>query len=599
MMDGRVLLPISIVVLLLLPMAAASFTPASSEEIPIGGTLRVGVLHMLESLTVGHEFCWSDEGCLLNCLLYDQVAFIAPYTGGAYEWAPRLCYKWERSENGTVWTLYIAPNATWHDGTPVTAEDVAFIAMYLPRLGWWNETDTDCKKAEVIDEHTVRITLKRPWPDVPLWWLPVLPKHIWWPYRTNLTYYPNTDAIGSGPFKLKDFKPGEYIVLERYENYHGTGRKAYVNQVVIIAFGSEEARIMALKKGDIDMADDLPVVAALELNGTENIKIIVTPGDGVNWLNFNLMMEGTLGAILRDVNFRKAVAYAINKTEIVDTIYLGYATPIDSLVYAELPEHNPNLPQYECDTEKAKSILDEAGYIDTDGDGIREAPDGTPLEFKLVVAEPWTSLFKIAQVIKGDLAKVGIKIDVVVIDESTWWSYAFQPEKSPYHMTLYEEYPSPQFWWVYYMFLSMEAGGRGNNIGGYSNPEFDRIFREYEETLDPEKRKELMWKLQEIFSEDLPAITLVRPNVFGAYRTDKFEGWRYGLNGLWGWYDDWLFYSVHLKPEAVTPLSPKKPATYYWWLIGGTVAAATAATIVFLLVKKRFIKLSSQPFSSR
>ena len=153
----------------------------------------------------------------------------------------------------------------------------------------------------------------------------------------------------------------------------------------------------------------------------------------------------------------------------------------------------------------------------------------------------------------------------------------------------YEEYPSPQFWWVYYMFLSMEAGGRGNNIGGYSNPEFDRVFREYESTLDPEKRKELMWELQEIFSEDLPAVTLVRPNVFGAYRTDKFEGWRYGLNGLWGWYDDWTFYSVHLKPGVAPTPTPEKPTTYYWWIVGGAVAAV-AAVVVFLLVRARFIK---------
>ena len=78
-----------------------------------------------------------------------------------------------------------------------------------------------------------------------MYWVPTLPKHIWEPYKYNLTYYPNPDAIGSGPFMLEDFKLGEYIVLKRYENYHGTGRKTYLDRVIIIAYGTEEAEMMA------------------------------------------------------------------------------------------------------------------------------------------------------------------------------------------------------------------------------------------------------------------------------------------------------------------------------------------------------------------
>ena len=579
---------IFVVSLLLLPMIATSFAPSSAEEIPIGGTLRVGYYHMVQSLTVGVDMCWTNMGCLLNLLIYDQTAAMGPYP--KFEYVPRLCYKWEHSPDGRVWTMYLTHNATWHDGMPVTADDLVFTAKYLPRLGWWNETDTNFVKVEKVDNYTVRLTLRRACAKPPMYWVPTLPKHIWWPYRYNLTYYPNTDAIGSGPFMLEDFKPGEYIVLKRYENYHGTGRKTYLDRVIIIAYGTEEAEIMALKRGDIDMADDLTPAAALALNGTKDIEVIVAPGDGVYWLSFNFMTPGTLGDVIRDINFRRAVAYAINKTKIIETVYLGYATPIDSLVYAELPEYNPNLPKYECDPEKAMEILNEAGYIDRDGDGIREAPDGTPLRFKIGIPQQWTLTLKTAQIIKDDLAEIGVKIDIEAIDESTWWSYAFCPAKSPYQMLVYEEIPSPDFTWVYQMFCSMEAGGAGNNMGGYSNKEYDRIFWEQEDTLDPEKKKQLLWRLQEIFAEDLPAIPLVRPNIFGAYRTDKFEGWYYGLNGIWGYYDDWVFYSVHLKPGVVEEQPrPTKPTNYYWWIIGGAVAAV-AATIVFLLVRGRFIK---------
>ena len=587
-MRKEILLSVLIILLLLLPLATIVFTPSSAEEIPIGGTLRTSVSYMVQSLTVGQEMPWTDFGCLLVALVYDQLDWVGPYPD--FGMVPRLAYDWEVSPDGKVWTFYLVKNATWHDGKPVTAEDVVFTAKYLPRLSWWNASVADVVKAEILDNYTVRLTFRNVVPEFPMWWHPILPKHIWWPYRYNLTYYPNPDCIGSGPFMVEDFEPGEYMVLKRYENYHGTGRRVYIDRVVFQVYGSTEAEVIALKKGEIDFISGLIPSAALELNGTKDIVIDIAPGDSISWFTFNFKTpDERIRKIVNDVHFRKAVAYAIDKQEIIDIVFLGYGTPADTLIYSEFPGHNPNLPQYEYNPKKAEEILDKYGYVDKDGDGIREAPDGTPLKFKLGVAESWTWTLKQMQVVAQQLERVGIKVEIVAIDEGTWWGYAFSPEESPFHMLAYTELPSPEYSWIYYEFLSIEKGG-GSNFWGYSNSTYDETFWEYMNTADPDKRRELEWKMQEILAEDVAAVFLVRPKVFSAYRTDKFEGWRSGMGGLWAWYDDWLFYSVHLKPGVVEEQPrPTKPTNYYWWIIGGAVAAV-AATIVFLLVKKRFIK---------
>ncbi len=554
------------------------------QEIPYGGAFVVGWSTSLSTLTMGQEMCWSLMGCCILSTVYEELAFMGPppdydvYVG-------RLALNWTVSEDLKTWTFYLDPKAKWHDGEPVTAEDVAFTFKYLcnPETGsWvWCAADTNASKIEVIDEHTVRVTMYQPIAgEVPFWWVPILPKHIWEPYKDNMLEYENTEAIGCGPYMLDEFKPGEYIRLKAFEYYH-LGRP-YVDYVVLKTYGSEDALVMALLKGEIDMIEPfcLSPSGAMTIikSHTPNVTVRTDPGDMMYWVSINLKMSGSIGDVLRNLEFRKALAHAIDKAKMCEVAFMGFADPIDVPVYKEMDYYNPNITKYAYDPDLAKSILDDLGYVDTDGDGIRELPDGTPLELKLLIVSTWPDHVKMATSLKEDFEAVGIKLDVVPVDESTYWEIVFTPpEESEYHLVLFGESVGPVIGFPLEAALS---GGYGNTAG-YENPEYDELYNQFVSEPDRNKRIEICHKMLKILSDDLPFIYLVNPNALTAYRTDKFEGFVFGIGGASTWYSRWTYWNIHLKPKK--PAAPAKPAWMTWlpWIIVAVVVVAAVVSVAY------------------
>ncbi|HDI42176.1 MAG TPA: peptide ABC transporter substrate-binding protein, partial [Candidatus Bathyarchaeota archaeon] len=449
---------------------------------------------------------------------------------------------------------------------------------------WWY-VDTDFEEVKVIDEYTVRLTLVNPISRPPMYWCPILPKHIWEPYAEDLLEYDNKDAIGSGPFKLKEFRSEEYVLLEANEEYWG-GRP-YVDEVLLIAYANEEAQILALKKGDIQTIGYRGLsspAAAEKLRGEPNIEIGEYPGLGIWWLSIDLYKEGPL----QDLNVRKAIAYAINRDRIIDTVYMGYAEKADSFVYPELDIHNPNLPQYDYNPTLAAQILDEAGYVDIDGDGVRETPEGDDLSFEMITASAWPDAIKIASLIKEDLAAIGINIKVSPLDEDVYYTMVYEPTESEYDIAIHEEEPGILVDWIWYFCLDPEDMGAGWNTAYYYNPEFDELYFEQVSEFDPEKRKQLIWQMQELLAEDLPYIFLVRPKELVPYRTDKFEGYVGTIGGLSSWVNPWTYLKVHLKAAPAPPPPPAPgPAIPMTAIAGGIVALVIIVGVAYYAVKRR------------
>ena len=555
---------VTVFVLLLIP--GISFAGGAKEEEPVkeeaekslyGGRLTVGLLNSMETVGLGEPFDWMEMGCMYSILNYDSLSHYANLQeGSGMEWWPRLCQSYDVSEDNKVWTLHLVENAKFHDGVPVTAEDVVFTYEY-----WWKPYHpgiwTDYESIEAIDDYTVRLVMTEPLPPYPppgdTWptW-GIIPKHIFEPYKDDVAQYPNTEAIGSGPFKLKEFVPGEYLWLVKNEDYWG--EKPYIDELLFRVYANIETAIMALKSGEIDAYvedEGIPPQAVEDLKAYPGVEVIEAPGNVHYIMGVNLHKDTPL----RDVRIRKALAYGIDYDRIIDMLFLGYAERIDSFYFNSDRFHNPNLPKYDYNPEKAGKLLDEAGFTAFDEKGIRYNPDtGEKLEFENVVASDMIQAVKGALLMKESLEEVGIGLKIVSVDYNTMVSMTSHPEADQYELSgMGGTYPAPAPYgdWIWIRCYSPEPGQIGTaplwNEPLYQNPVFDALYKSYMSETDQVAKKEKAYEMQRIIAEDLPWIYVAAPSYVFAYRPENFEGWVIAPGGGATWFNIWSYLKVHKK----------------------------------------------------
>ncbi|MCK4354529.1 MAG: ABC transporter substrate-binding protein [Dehalococcoidia bacterium] len=532
------------------PAAEEEVTPPPEEgEIKYGGRLNIGFMTPIDTLTMDMKLMWTTWGCLHLMLVYDNLAHygVIPDT---YTFWPKLVKSYEVSEDGTTWTLHLVENATWHDGVPFTAEDVAFKFQYLDQTPGWGGHDKVFEEIEVIDDYTIRVVHDIPLAtaNIPGWWMwdPVIPKHIFEPYKDDILSFPNEDSIGTGAFKLKEFKLDQYMWLVANEDYWG-GRP-YVDEVIFRNYGSLDTLLMALQSGEVDVFADtsVPPLSLDEVKANPDIKVEMVPGLTETYLVFNLHPDTPL----RDKNVRHAIAYGIDRDRLIDMAFVGYAERIDAWVYPESQMHKPDLPQYDYNPDKANEILDGAGYLDTDGDGIRNDPTtGKNLVFDLATTSAQTTYVKMCTLINEMLPAIGIVVEFTAMDPDTFLDFYYRPMDDKLEMMVYGQDPSPDPWsdWVWQECVGWGSGGDWWNPSYYDNPRYNQLWVDNSCAKDVEAKKEILYEMQDILAEDLPLIFLARPEYISAYRTDKFEGWVNEIGGPVSWLNDWSILKVHLK----------------------------------------------------
>jgi peptide/nickel transport system substrate-binding protein len=517
----------------------------AGERVNVGFTTD----EALESLICGEAWQYTEMGTVFWPLVYDQLWILGPPPD--YAPLPRLAKRWETKDNKT-WRFYLYKGATFHDGTPLTAADVAFTLENLPGADpAWEYPDTDFESVSVVDDYTVEFTLSAEHGGAypPVFWVPILPKHIWEPYKDDMVSFENLKAIGSGPYKLKEFKAEEFIWLEANRDYWGT--KPQVDEVVFKSYGSQDALNMALKKGQIDMIgyNGISALAVDDFRKAKDIRVIVTPGIGLIWLSFNLHKETPI----RDLNVRKAIMHGIDRDRIIRMVYImhgidrdriirmvyrGYAVAANSFIYPELPEYNPDVPKYLFMPDTAKKILRDAGYVDKNGDGIRNDPaTGKNLTFEFMVPSDWTDELKTVKIIKEQMKDIGIEISMKVVD----------PADDKFDISLGEEEPGPHADWIWEFCRSYNEGGEGWNQAYYNNAKFDELLDKMTAEADLEKRKKYLIEMQKIVAEDLPYGMLLRPDMIDPVRADRFEGYVETMGGVSTWINPWTYFGIRPK----------------------------------------------------
>jgi len=534
---------VCMVCLSLLLLAFTSTAFAKKNRLSVGFTAE----EALENLQANESWQYTEMGAIFWPLVYDQLWIMGPAPD--YEPLPMIVERWETDDYQT-WRFYLVKNAKFHDGKPVTARDVAFTLWYLPKSNpAWDYPDNDIeekKSIKVIDDYTVEFTLAAKWPGKypPASWMPVLPEHIWMPHKRKLGNFENKKCIGSGPFKLKKFKGGEYIWMVKNGKYWGEVPAA--DEVVFKSYGSQDAINMALKKGDIEFIgyNGVPSMAVEDFKNVENIDVTISPGIALVWLTFNLHKENGV----QDLLVRQAIMQGIDRDRLIQMVYLGYAKPAYSFIYPEMDTYNPNLPKYDFDPEKAKQMLEQGGYVDSDGDGYRtDKKTGQNMSFEFLVPSAWPDEVKLAKVVKEQLKDIGIQIELKVVDLDTYYEFIYTPKEDKFDISISSEEPGPNGAWIWEFARGFHHGGAGWNQAYYDNPEFTQTLDAMNSETDPQQQKELTFKLQEIIAADLPYALLLRADMIDPYRTDKFEGHVTTMGGLSSWINAWTYFNVRPK----------------------------------------------------
>ena len=449
---------------------------------------------------------------------------------GLIEWTeltsfePGLAESWTVSEDELVWTFKIREGLTFHDGTPCTAEDVAW-SMNLLMEGMIGPLElyvTGFEEVIALDATTVQITVSEPtalMTTARLHYAWILPRSVWegMSYDDIMEFEDPAAVIGTGPYKLVEYVEDEYMIIEAFENYYRG--KPVIDRIVIQQYATEDAMVQALLAGEVDMIDEVPYTAVEPLLEEENVEVVIMDSISLDDLVINAHADGTQPASLNDPAVRLAMDYAIDKQEIIDVGYAGFGDVAGSILPPAFGDWvSPNIQPLPHDLDEANRILEEAGYTDSDGDGIREDADGNPLEYRLY-SEELGSAARILEIISDNLAQIGISAPPTLMDGDSLYDL-LEPDWD-FDMILWGWGwdPDPDF--AVFCFTCMAIEDYLSDVG-YCNEDYDDIYFEQGVTTDPEARKLLIWEAQEILFRDRPYINLVYPKTIQAYRSDRF-----------------------------------------------------------------------------
>lgn len=446
------------------------------------------------------------------------------------ETTPDLAESWVGSDDGLTWTYTLREGLLWSDGTPLTAEDIAWNINTSVEQEWWNHVETTGNlTATAIDERTVEIVSSVPDPNLPQLGVLIFPKHIWEPVATDAdtaATYENLDGVGSGPYVLKDYQPSQTLTLEANPNWWGwEGREPGVDEIVFRQFGNTDAMVAALQTGEIDAAAAVPGSAVAQLESDPNIGIV--PGYQSGWEQIAInggMGEGDFHPAVADVQVRQAMAHGVDTQAIVEDLWYGYAEEIHAINPAANKKWTPEVPaelQFTYDPDRANQILDDAGYLDTDDDGVREMPDGTnPLRFRHIVNTNTDLGQAIGELFVGWMSAIGIEVELVPLDSDQTGTVIAEGDYETFN---WGWTPGLDPGGMVSVFISDEIGG-WNDANWYSD-RVDELYELQKVELDEAARIEMVHEAITELTEAAVYIGMVEGAEIHAYRNDRFEGW--------------------------------------------------------------------------
>ncbi len=453
-----------------------------------------------------------------------------------------LAERWEVSADGLVYTFYLRRDVRFHDGTPFNAQAVQF---NLERI---NSPDTRSQKArgmlgpyeqtKVVDEYTVEVHLREPYApfldsasQVYLGMASPAAVQQW-----GADYAQH--QVGSGPFKFVEYVPNDHLTLVRNPDYnwapevYGHDGPAYLDEIEFRFFVDPAVRALALESGDADVMGEVPPQDAARLEGNAAFALYQVPVPGQP-LQFFL---NTARAPTDDPLVRQALLYAVDRQSIVSTVFMGYSPVAHAPLAATTMGYDPALDGlYAYDPVQAGALLDQAGWTDTDGDGLRDK-DGQPLTLQAYL-QSWGYVPQVGEIMQSQLKAVGVDLQTQVVSFPAASEAATKGEHHLAPMIFFGSDPSV----LDLTYLSTNADG-GFNWSKVRDQELDRLLRSAVAELDLNRRAGLYAQAQQRIM-NLALVIPVRDYVNLTASGARVKGLQFDRRGWFPWLHD-----VHLEP---------------------------------------------------
>lgn len=505
------------------PATQAPGTPQAAEPV----VLRVGWNDRPDTLNPAYAFLASSY------VIFDNVYSSLVKEGPDGKYFGDLAQSWEASSDGLTWTFTLKSGIKWHNGAPLTAEDVAWSINEIKNdpEGWATLVNYTNGFAAVTapDAQTVRIVTEYPISnmDYRVSFLYALWRPDFEPLATteDLQNFTNEKLIGTGAFKLAQYdKEQGLIVLERNPDFYDGPAK--IDQVIFRAFDNSDALIQAFRVGELDVLYSVPNAALETVKGFPNVTVVQTPSRSFDELIVNSVPKGRLetstgNPALLDPVVKQALAHALNKQDIVDVVLQGLGRPGWSIVAPVLGGgfwHNDALTDYAYDPAKANTLLDEAGYV-KGADGIREK-DGVRLDFRLQFDVDSAEYARTASLMVDMFEAIGVKVTPEALDSDTL--IAATTGVGDYDLVIWGWGGDPDPDFILSIMLCDQFVVGGWSDSGYCNEEYDRLYLDQQRAVAPATRQKIIHRMQELLLRDLPYIVLYNYDSLQAYRSDRF-----------------------------------------------------------------------------
>ncbi len=476
--------------------------PVLAEQPAHGGTLVMGAnqvpRHLNGAVQSGSATAMPSTQLFASLLRYDDQWNPQPYLAESWEW----------SDDGLSFTAHLRKNAVFHDGTPITSEDVAFSIETIKENHPFKTMFGAVDRVETPDPHTAVFRLSAPHPALMIALSPalspILPKHIYGDGQDVKNHPANVKGVvGSGPFKLARFVPGKEIVLERFDQFFLKDRP-YLDRIVMQVNEDEMTLALALDRGDIDL---LPFVGdpttLRQAKANPAISIIDRGYEGVGaeaWLGIN-----TARKPFDDKRVRQAIAYSLDDDFIVKALLFGYSESIDGPIIPSSPFYAPaSIHKYGYDLDKARALLDEAGL----------APGKDGVRFNLTLAPqpgiPAAISKNMAEYVRAQLKKVGITVRLAESADFPAWAALVANHDFDMITDTVWNWGDPVIG-VHRTYLSSNIRNAvWTNTQSYRNAKVDELLDLAGKEANVEKRKALYAQFQDIVTDELPIIYTVR-----------------------------------------------------------------------------------------
>ncbi len=481
-------------VLLLLSACQADKQDAAEPVIPAkplyGGTLRIAASS--EPDVLNSLITTSGYSSRILALVNDGLASL----NERLEWEPDLAQSWTWSQDGLVLTFHLRQGVQWSDGQDFSAYDVQrSYELYIdPRISSSRRSNfKDIESFTALDSQTVEVRfLRRSRDQLFNANLSIFPAHIVDHLDPNeVQSWPiNRRPVGLGPYQLKSWESGSRIVLER--NPHYFGDKPYLDEIVFEFTPEQAVRLLRLEAGEVDMVENIaPKDEGRLRKSAPWIKIYPISGRLFGYLNYNVRR-----AFLSDARVRRAISHGIDRKAFTENLMFGRAQPAASLIPPALAwAHDPNLAPDAFDPELSRRLLAEAGFEDSDGDGVVEK-DGRPFEVEITTRTGDPVRENGALILQENLRQIGIRVKLRLME----YSAALAEVRAGRYDIYYGHFGSR---------MSVDptmlvCTGGAVNYGGYSNPKMDALVEEGLETMDTDKARAIWYEFQKLCDEEQP-----------------------------------------------------------------------------------------------